>query len=157
MSLIIKTRRDITLLIAGDGPQLGELIEYSRKTGLQKNVQFFKEVNTNLLEKLYVTSDIIILPSLIEAFGLVVLESMAYSKTIISFDSGGPTELISQNNNGLIVENRNIKQLSETILYLLNSPSLIKKFRDNCEKNVKKYDWVNITNELISLYNKVIQ
>ncbi len=152
MDSVIKNRKDIKLLIAGKGPQLTELLKIKEEMGLQKNVKFLGEVDADLLEKLYIASDIIVLPSLIEAFGLVVLESMAYSKPIIAFDSGGPTELILENHTGIIVENRNVEQLSESILNLFQSPSLLEEFKKNSQKNIKKYDWNIIANSVIESY-----
>lgn len=152
MEKISTHKTDVILIIAGDGPLRNQLIKMINRLNLKKNVRLLGEINPSELERLYVASDIIVLPSLIEAFGIIVLESMAYSKPIISFDSGGPTELINQNKNGLIVENRNIQQLTESILHLIHSPSLIINLKNNADRNVRKYDWNNVTNVLLSYY-----
>jgi glycosyltransferase involved in cell wall biosynthesis len=156
MDLVINKRKDVTLIIAGTGPQLSELKKLKEELGLQLNVKFFGEVNADLLERLYIASDVIVLPSLIEAFGLVVLESMAYSKPIIAFDSGGPTELILENHNGIIVENRNIEQLSGAILNIIQNDSLFHEFQVNSQKNIKKYDWNKITKSLVQSYETLL-
>jgi glycosyltransferase involved in cell wall biosynthesis len=137
--------------VAGDGPQFKELVEMAKIMKLTK-IRFLGEVDSHQLEKLYVASDIVVIPSLIEAAGITALESMAYMKPLVAFDSGGLTEIIDENEVGIVVENRNIEQLSNKILELVESPSRRRKFSNNCMKNIGKYDWNKITKRIYELY-----
>lgn len=151
MKKIAEKRSDILLIVAGDGPQFKELVEMAKIMKLTK-VRFLGEVDSHQLEKLYVASDIVVIPSLIEAAGITAVESMAYMKPLVAFDSGGLTEIIDENKVGIVVENRNIEQLSNKILELVESPSRRRKFSNNCMKNIGKYDWNKITKRIYELY-----
>lgn len=155
MKKIAEQRSDVLLIVAGDGPQFKELVEMAKIMKLSK-VQFLGEVDSLLLEKLYVASDIVVIPSLIEAAGIIALESMAYMKPLVAFDSGGLTEIISENKVGVVVRNRDIDELSRTILEVVDSPSLLEDFSNNCQKNIKKYSWDKITKEVNDLYHSLL-
>jgi len=155
MKRVAERRSDVLLIVAGDGPQFKELVKMTEKMKLEKTVRFVGEVDNLQLEKMYIASDIVVLPSLIEAFGITVLESMAYMKPLVAFDSGGPSEVISENEIGFVVENRSIDELAEKILELTKSPTLLKEFSSNCQKNIRKYDWDKIADQIRQLYDSL--
>jgi len=143
---------NIMLMVAGDGPQFRELTKMVEKMNLSKNVQFLGEINNCLLERMYIACDLVIIPSVVEAFGIAALEAMAYLKPIVAFDSGGLTEIISENKVGLIARNRDVKDLAEKILKLITSPMLKKEFTINCKRRIKKYNWDKIAEKTQNVY-----
>lgn len=87
------------------------VIYHGRKYGIEK-------------EKIYDKTDIFILPTENETFGLVILEAMAHKIPVITTDEGGIPDVIIDGRNGLIAEKRNPESLANCIITLLNNPEL---------------------------------
>ena len=127
---IIKTFAKISeampakLLMVGDGPEMTIVSKQVRQLGLEKNVIFLgKQEN---LEELYSISDLLLLLSEKESFGLVALEAMACGVPCIGTDVGGIPEVIQQGVSGYICKVGDIDDISEKAVSLLNDPDLHK-------------------------------
>jgi len=75
--------------------------------------------------------DILVLPSTVEAFGLVLVEAMASGTNVIATDIGGPNEVIRDQETGLLVSPNNPEQIASGVLRLLNEPLLKLRLADN--------------------------
>ncbi len=112
--------KDWKLEIIGDGVNKEKLIALASKLGISNSVFLLGKQN-DVIHYLNRCS-IFVLPSLTEGFPNVLCEAMATGCAVVSFDCpNGPSELINNNNNGLLVENGNIEELSKAILYLVNN------------------------------------
>ncbi|WP_202171317.1 N-acetyl-alpha-D-glucosaminyl L-malate synthase BshA [Bacillus sp. USDA818B3_A] len=112
------------LLLVGDGPEMSIVSKQVRQLGLEKNVIFLgKQEN---LEELYSISDLLLLLSEKESFGLVALEAMACGVPCIGTDVGGIPEVIQQGVSGYICKVGDIDDISEKAVSLLNDPDLHK-------------------------------
>src|SRR3989339_123574 len=84
-------------------------------------------------------ADLLVFPTLNDAFGLVILEAMQFSIPVIASDEGSIPEIIDDNKTGLLVEKGNVKDLAEKIEQLINNPDLIlrmgKAAQEKFEKN----------------------
>ena len=103
----------------------------------------------------YLNADIFVFSSLIESFGIVVLEAMAAGLPIIAFDVLGINELVKNEFNGILVEPNNNKEFANAILSI-SSKNVIERMSKNSLKLSKKYDYRNIANQYLSLYQKII-
>lgn len=112
--------KDWKLEIIGDGVNKEKLIALALKLGISNSV-FFLGKQKDVIHYLNRCS-IFVLPSLTEGFPNVLCEAMATGCAVISFDCpNGPSELIKNNINGLLVENGNIEELSNAVFYLVNN------------------------------------
>jgi glycosyltransferase involved in cell wall biosynthesis len=153
---ILKEVKDITVVIAGpDGGYASTLIHLIRKMHLEDKVLFTGELSDYDLKALYVDSDIVIIPSLYEPFGIVALEAMACGKPVIASKVGGLAEIIKHGVNGYLVEPANSRALAEAILTLLKNPSLSESIREEGRKTVMKYSWDHIVEMLEELYYSI--
>ncbi len=113
-------RQGFILNIVGDGSLRKSLEKTARRLKINHLVSF-KGFKKNI-DIYYSLSDIFILPSLWEGFGIVILEAFKTKTVVIASNIEGPAELIQDNINGILFEKQNAKQLSEKILTLINDP-----------------------------------
>ena len=109
------------------------------------------------LIKLYKASDIFIFPSLIESFGIVIIEAMAAGVPPIVSEVPGSKDLVKNNQNGFVVSKNNARQFVNVIVNFYNNKDLLSRIKKNCFSSVKKYDWEKVSVEYISIYNKIIK
>ena len=134
------SKEEYTLLIYGDGIEKESLQEYINKNNI-KNTYLMGKTTTP--ELLIPESDIMVLPSISEGASIIALESMSCQKAFISTDTGNIKEVITNNENGIIVPPKNPEKLSEAIDYLV----LNKDKRDKLGKNARKL--------IINKYSKI--
>ena len=109
------------------------------------------------LIKLYKASDIFIFPSLIESFGIVIIEAMAAGVPPIVSEVPGSKDLVKNNQNGFVVSKNNARQFVNVIVNFYNNKDLLSRIKKNCFSSVKKYDWEKVSVEYINIYNKIIK
>ena len=143
--ILLKKYKDFYLntkfLIIGDGKLKKKLIKHSKKNNL-KNVSFFRFQNQKKLLKFYQNSDVFIMPSRIEPWGLTVNEAMSSGNAIISSDKVGSNfDLVKKNINGYTFINNSSKDLAKKILLIYNKRKKIKKFKSNSLKIISKWEF----------------
>ena len=104
-------------MFVGDGELKEKVIEYARQNNIENDIIITDWVSN--VEKYIPAFDIAILPSKWEGFGLVLIEYMACDKPIIASNVGGIPNIITNNENGYLIEPTNIDQLAEKIEKLL--------------------------------------
>lgn len=145
----------IQLKIVGDGPQRKELESLSAELNISGNISFlgFQPKPEEFLKE----ARLVVLPSLIEPFGLVFLEAMAYGKAVVAFDVPAGNEIIEKGVSGLLVEPCNPVAMANAIEELLSDSSLACKIGKNGRESVhKKFNFERVVNEVDHLYKSLI-
>ena len=146
---------DGTLLIAGQGSMLPLLRERARLLGVSEKVKFLGVVDYSKLPLYYRASDVFVLPSLSEAFGIVLLEAMASGTPVIGTKVGGIPEIID--GCGLLVSPGNAKELANAINLVLNNQSVERRLSRLGKRRVEKvYDWNVVVRRIVALYREVL-
>ena len=109
-----KRRKDIRLIIVGTGELDKEIHIKTRKLKLEDKITFFKFIDKEQLRMCYSAADLFVLPSVNEAFGIVLLEAMAFGLPIIASNSGACPEVVG--NAGLLFNQGDYKDLGEKLL-----------------------------------------
>jgi len=117
------------LILVGDGPDRSECERLCRQKGLDDNVKFLGKQDA--LVEILTSSDIFLIPSQSESFGLAALEAMACGLPVISSSVGGLPELIRHNETGFIAEIGDIDRMAKYTLELLSNERKYKIFSDN--------------------------
>lgn len=119
-ALVRAARPDVHWLLVGDGELRADLEAQSRRLGLTTEVHFlgWREDVPDLLA----LGDLLVLPSLGEHFGRVLIEAMAMARPVVATDAGGVAEVVAHGETGLLVPPADPKALAEAVLSLLEDP-----------------------------------
>lgn len=143
---------NVEYLICGNGSQyyyLKRLIGYSPFSSRYHLLKFIPKNDLNALIKL---SKLFVLPSLIEAFGLSALESMALNTPVIGSRTGGIKEIIQDRFNGLLFNVNSINDLIEKIELLLNESELNERIKLNLQANINNYSIKKLGLKTLEIY-----
>ncbi|WP_297517894.1 glycosyltransferase family 4 protein [Thermococcus sp.] len=146
---------DGTLLVVGNGNMLPLLRSEAKMLGVSERVRFMGTVEYGLLPRIYGASDVFVLPSLSEAFGIVLLEAMSSGVPTVGTTVGGIPEIIDRC--GLLVPPGDARKLAEAVNMILDNKSLAKKLgRLGRERVEEIYSWNVIVRRTVSIYKEVL-
>ena len=145
----INSKINSKLIMVGDGPEKKKAKDYLRKNNLKNRVIFVGK--TNEVDQILCSSDLFLLPSEKESFGLAALEAMALKVPVVSTNTGGLPELNINGNSGYTSDIGDIDSMALNAIKILSDKSLKKKYRSQAFENAKKYD----IKKIIPLYEKV--
>jgi glycosyltransferase involved in cell wall biosynthesis len=132
------------------------LIEYSRRK-LRDKVLFTGPRDKETLRVLYSNACCLVLPSLAEAFGLVLLEAMASGIPVIGSKAGGIVDVIQNGFNGLLFEKGSSKDLAEKLKVVIENGDLRNRMGINARvMAVRKYSWYSIAKRIRKVYLRVL-
>lgn len=155
--IVAKEREDVLFVIGGDGSLRGYHEQMAVKLGVKEKIIFTGKIHRNEVPYYYAMSDIVVVPSLQEAFGLVVSEAMACGKPVIGSRVGGIPDQINDGYNGFLVQPRNAKEIAEKIIWLVENPEKAKQMGTNGRKMVEeKFDINRRIDSIISLYKTLL-
>lgn len=107
---------------------------------LEKTNIFYFPAEKDIMQK-YLQSSIYVMSSRFEGFGMVLIEAMACGLPCVSFDCNyGPSDIISDKNDGFLVENGNIVELAEKLNILIENDFLRKQMGEKAKVNVKRFE-----------------
>lgn len=108
---------------------------------------------TNTIEKEYVNSSIFVCSSRFEGFGMVLVEAMAYGLGVVSFDCPwGPSSILANEEDGLLVENGNTDLLADAIMSLMDDSEKLNRLAKNAIVNVQRFQMDKIANQWKELF-----
>ena len=133
-----------------------KLSDLANDLNISKSVNFFQPVK-NISEK-YKEASIYVMSSRFEGFGMVLTEAMAHGVPCVSFDCPyGPSDIISNNEDGYLVENGDVNKLAERIIHLMENPTLRSKMGQDARRNVERFlpdvivpKWDNLFKNLLT-------
>lgn len=145
----------IRLKLVGRGELEQNLKNLSKELGLDKFVEFLGYISYSDIACLLQNSDIFVLPSYYEALGCVYLEAMACGIPVIGCKGNGIDEIIINAKNGFLVDKKNVQQITNVLLELMNTEKrkdIGIKARNSV---VNQYQWRNSAESLLKVYEKV--
>ena len=143
------------LIIVGEGPEKKPSKKLCKELGIYDNVSFVG--NSHEVDKILCFSDLFLLPSEHESFGLVALEAMACGVPVISSNAGGLPEVNKQGVSGYLSNIGDVNEMSENALKILESPEIHAKFKKNAKEIAKNFETKNIVPLYEEVYNKALQ
>lgn len=138
------------LMMVGEGPEKTKAIQYVKKNNLEDKILFLG--NSNEIDKILCYSDLFLLPSEKESFGLSALEAMANGVPVISSNTGGITEVNINNKTGFVSKIGDIKDMTVNALTLLKNKNLHQKFKKQARIQAELFNLENIVNKYESIY-----
>lgn len=128
-----------------------------KKKNLEKNVRFMGSRSNNILPYYYSASDIVVLPSSFESFGLVILEAMACKACIVASKAGGPEYLIRDGRTGFLFDRENAGQFGDILYDLILNPKKRAESGKNAMGRSMDFCWSSQAEKIVELYKKIIQ
>lgn len=154
MKIILTKFPNARLEIIGDGSQSKELKELSKKLGISNSVIFFGKF-TDVIP-FYNKMDVFVLPSILEGFGIVLLEAMAAGVPVIATHVDGIKEVVIDGECGILVPPKNPEAIASSFTRLIENPQLTKKIIEEGFKRAKLFDVQEHVMKLDSLYNNLL-
>lgn len=146
----VSKKKPVKLLMIGDGPERIKAEQLCRNLGIMKKVKFFGKLK--LIEKILSISDLFILPSETESFGLVALEAMASRNIVISTNTGGLPELNIDGKTGYLSDVGDVEKMARDTILLLNDCKKITILKDNALAHAKAFDLPMILPKYEAIY-----
>lgn len=112
---------------------------------------------TDDVEQEYLNSSLFVLSSRFEGFGMVIVEAMACGLPVVAFDCPwGPRSIISDGEDGLLVENGNVEALADALSRLMGDEVLRQSMAEKAIVNVKRFEIETIANQWLHVFNNVM-
>ncbi len=143
------------LMMVGDGPEKQKAEDLCRELGIEDKVIFFG--NSNEIDRILSYTDLFLLPSETESFGLAALEAMAWSVPVISSNSGGLPEVNFDGISGYLSDVGDTETMGENALKILRDDATLNKFKENALSIAKQFDIKNILPLYEALYQKALK
>ena len=153
-TIVEKNSKEWVLDIYGDGNK-----SYYEKIASNLNLDPQKcrlHDSISDVQKEYLDSSLFVCTSRFEGFGMGIIEAMACGLPVVAFDClWGPRSIITDGEDGFLVENGNIEKLAETILSLMNCPEKISEMGSNARNNVQRFNIDSIAKKWQRLFDSL--
>jgi len=157
LKVLLRAAKDIDaqLSVVGDGPNRVRYEEYARKLDA-RNVRFYGAISDNVLRQMYLSNDVLVLPSvsLNEAFGLVTLEAAAAGCAVVASDLLGLRDMVKEF--GLVVRPNDSQSLREALLSLRDEV-VRKKYVTKGKCVAAEHSWHKVAKEYAKIYETVAE
>lgn len=139
------------LMLIGEGPEREKIVALCKKLNIYDKVIFLGK--SNEIDKILCFSDLFILPSQTESFGLAALEAMASGVPVISSNTGGIPEVNEHGYSGFLSNVGDIADMTKNALYILRDKERLLKFKKQARRQAQKFNVHNI----VPLYEKIYE
>ena len=150
----ISKNNKLVFVFAGDGEERNELISLAAELGIAKNVIFTGFIRGKKLRDIYSISDIFVMSSISEPFGLTALEAAHHGDALILTKQSGVSEIIWS---ALEYDFWDEKKLADEILAIANSPALKAELQNSIKKEYRKMSWDQVAQKCLKVYNNTIK
>lgn len=140
------------LLMVGDGPERPATEELARELGIIDDIRFVGKQEQ--MEEILAVSDVFLLPSEYESFGLAALEAMAGSVVVISTNAGGLPEINIQGKTGFMTDVGDVAAMSDFAITLLKNEAKLNEMKKAAYEQARKFDIANIVPQYEKLYSR---
>ena len=142
------------LIMVGEGPDKQAAMDYCQEHGIADSVKFIGK--SNQVFEVLCYSDLFILPSETESFGLAALEAMMMRVPVISTNTGGLPEVNVEGKTGYLFDVGDVKAMAEKSIALLQDEVLLEEFKNNAQKEARKFDLNQIVGRYVAVYQQAL-
>ncbi|PTX43058.1 N-acetyl-alpha-D-glucosaminyl L-malate synthase BshA [Christiangramia gaetbulicola] len=142
------------LMMVGEGPERETAEQLVRELGIRERVLFLGQ--SNEIDKILCFSDLFLLPSETESFGLAALEAMVHSVPVISSNTGGLPEVNIGGFSGYLHDVGDVKGMAESAISILSDNDTLRRFKKQAGEAAEKFDINNIVPRYEELYKKAL-
>jgi N-acetyl-alpha-D-glucosaminyl L-malate synthase BshA len=142
------------LMLVGEGPERENIELQCQKLGISDKVIFFGK--SNEIDKILCFTDLFLLPSETESFGLAALEAMASSVAVISSNTGGIPEVNIHGVSGFLSNVGDVEDMTKNALCILKDKTRLETFKANARKEALKFDLHKIVPQYEIIYEDTL-
>ncbi|MGH1566621.1 MAG: glycosyltransferase family 4 protein [Nitrosopumilus sp.] len=155
--MVVSEFPDARLIIAGDGPYKKSLQNITKKLSINESVIFIGYVTSKQKSKILAESNALLFPSIIEGFGLVMLEAFQQKRPVIVSDIPPMSDIIENNTTGLIIDPYDERKWADAIIRFIKNPSESEMMGTNGNNMLKiKYNQKTMYEKLIKMYDSIL-
>ena len=140
------------LVMVGEGPEKENAEILCEKLGIMDKVHFLG--NSNEIDRILCFSDLFLLPSKAESFGLAALEAMINKVPVISSNAGGIPEVNIQGVTGFLSDVGDVDEMASNAMKILGDDEILKKFKENAYQAALKFDILKVLPLYEAIYQK---
>ena len=150
---VLSKDRDVRFIISGKGDMLPRLVDQCMDLGIQDKVSFLGYVSPEDLQQIYATSDLFVLPSVSEPFGIAALEAMSAGTPVLLSKTSGVSELVK---NCLTVDFWDVDEMASKMLAVLTYGELSAELSNNSVTEARTITWDDVATKTIDAYSRAI-
>ena len=154
VKIFYKTQQTINskLIMVGEGPEVQPAKKLAHELGISDKIMFLGESND--IDKILCFSDLFLLPSEKESFGLAALEAMVNGVPVISSNTGGLPEVNKEGFSGYLSEVGNVEEMAKNAIHILSDDHRLQQFKLNAKKMALKFDTDTVIPQYEEIYNR---
>ncbi|MCG8575155.1 MAG: N-acetyl-alpha-D-glucosaminyl L-malate synthase BshA [Flavobacteriales bacterium] len=152
---LIRDKIPAKLILAGDGPERFKIEQMCKEFQVCDDVEMVGNVQS--ASEIHCISDLFILPSETESFGLAALEALASGVPVISSDAGGLPEVNKNGYSGFLSKVGNVEEMAKNALSILASDETLAQFKEQAYEHSLKFSLNNILPQYEAIYERLIK
>ncbi len=152
-SLVLKKTANVRFVMAGSGDMMNAMIDRVAELGISDKFHFTGFLQGNDVQQMFRLTDVFVMPSVSEPFGIVPLEAMQSGVPVIISNQSGVSEILE---NAIKIDFWDTYAMADAINGLLNYPALSHHFKDEGKTEVDNLKWVNSAKKVLGVYKSVI-
>ena len=151
--LVLKKMNNVRFVMAGSGDMMNAMIARVAELGISDNFHFTGFLEGNDVHQMFRLTDVFVMPSVSEPFGIVPLEAMQSKVPVIISNQSGVSEILE---NAIKIDFWDTYAMADAIYGLLSYPALSKTFKEEGKAEVDNLKWVNSAKKVYDVYKSVI-
>ena len=152
-SLVLQKMNNVKFVMAGSGDMMNEMIARTAELGISDSFHFTGFLKGDDVQKMFKLTDVFVMPSVSEPFGIVPLEAMQSEVPVIISNQSGVSEILE---NAIKVDFWDTYAMADAIFGLLNYPALSSHFKEKGKTEVANLKWVNSAKKVLKVYKSVL-
>jgi glycosyltransferase involved in cell wall biosynthesis len=150
---VLKFLPDVTFVMAGTGDMMPRMVERVAELHIGKNFHFLGFISGEQIEQIYAMSDLYVMPSVSEPFGISPLEAMLRDVPVIISRQSGVVEILK---NALTVDFWDVPDLANKMIAVLRYPALSREMTDLSRETLRTICWEHAAEKIMAVYERVI-
>jgi glycosyltransferase involved in cell wall biosynthesis len=149
---VIDRDPDVRFVMAGNGDLLNRMIDRVAELGMGTRFHFTGFLKGQDVDDMYAMSDVYVMPSVSEPFGIAPLEAVRHNTPVIISKQSGVAEVLQ---NAVKIDFWDVDAMADAIFALLHYPSISKMFKELGSEELKNLKWEHVAEKLVTVYEKI--
>ena len=150
-AMVLQVLHDVTFVMAGAGNMMGQMIERVGELGIGNSFHFTGFLQGEEIERIFSMSDLYVMPSVSEPFGISPLEAMMYDVPVILSRQSGVAEILKH---ALKVDFWDVREMAAKIIAVLKHPALAGEMAEKAREELRKIRWETAAELIAEIYRE---